>query len=145
MNRISAENTLRIIRYTTIFTLHQFYPLISTFQNCHPYIPQFAIWWFIFAKTRATYDSTTLTLKLGNILSISFKFYMWVDNPLRYFTFEIGYSMSTRKTANAIRYVSPKSLKCKTCISISNGPIALKFNTGVIYQKLNTNNCPGLD
>ena len=39
------------------------------------------------------------TLNSINIQPISFKFYMWVDTPLRYFAIEIWYSPGTRTTA----------------------------------------------
>ena len=62
-----------------------------------------------------------------NIQPISFKFYMRVDSPLRYFAIEMWYPPMTRTTAFAAKRHSypPNSSKCN--ISITNGTIAFKF------------------
>ena len=60
---------------------------------------------------------------------------------LRYFAIEILYPPMTRTTEFAqlrsqTTLVSPKSSKCN--ISITNGPVAFKFDTEVKYLKLHT-------
>ena len=79
-------------------------------------------------------DVNTLTRK--NIQHISFKFYMWVDTPLRYFAIEIWYPPMTRTTAFAAkRHSYPPNLQNAISL-ISNSPIAFKFYTEVKNLKL---------
>ena len=50
------------------------------------------------------------TLNSKNIPPISFKFYMWVDTPLRYFAIEIWYSPSARTTFATKQHLYPPNL-----------------------------------
>ena len=69
-----------------------------------------------------------------------FKFYMRVDCFQILYRGEVSeatvtkLSMTTQTAFIDDTFVSPKSLKCN--ISVTNCLIALKFNTGVKYQKL---------
>ena len=82
------------------------------------------------------------TLNSTTIQPISFKFYMMVDTPLKYFAIEIGYPLMTRTTVFAAkRHLYPPNLQN----AITNGPIAFKFYTEVKYLKLHKKNCQWLD
>ena len=85
-------------------------------------------------------DDFVNTINSTNIQPISCKFYIWVEAPWGKFD-----TLSTRTNVFAAKRhsVSPKSLKCN--ISISNCPIALKFDTVVKYLKLHIQNCQLLD
>ena len=89
----------------------------------------------------------TMTLKWYNMVNSKYivtQLNRRVDIPQRYIDIEIWHSPSTRITAFVTTLaVSPKSLKCN--ISITNCPIALKFDTGVKFQKIHTKKCQWLD
>ena len=78
---------------------------------------------------------SAMTLRCHNIVNsqcIATQLHTKVD------TIDIWHSPSTGTTAFATTlYVSPKSSKCN--ISITNCPIALKFDTGVKHQKVHVN------
>ena len=90
---------------------------------------------------------SAMTLKWYNIVNsqyIVIQFYRRVDIPQRYVGIEIWHSPSTRITAFVTTLaVSPKSLKCN--ISITNCPIALKFDAGEKHQQIHTKHCQWLD
>ena len=83
--------------------------------GCH-WLYQWHRWYYGFSITAAA--STTRRpwrcehSNSKNIQSISFKFYLWVDTPLRYFAIEIWYSPRTRTTAFAAkRHSYPPNLQ----------------------------------